>query len=184
MTGPNTHTDDYLVELLTTDSDKAIDLIFRQYYKMCHLSAIRIVKDEHIAEDIVQEVFMGLWKKRGQHVIKTALKAYLKRSVVNRSLNHIRDLKIKFDEEDKIPNLSSMEQGALKGLETDELEAKINEAINSLPERCRVVFTLSRFENMSYQKIADELQISIKTVENQISKALKMLRIVINPYLK
>ena len=184
MNRPNTHTDEDLIELLQTDSDKAIDLIFRQYYKICHLSAIRIVKDEHIAEDIVQEVFLELWKKRGRHIINTALKAYLRRSVVNRSLNYIRDLKIKFDEEDKIPNISSKEQGALKGLETDELEVKINEAINKLPERCRVVFTLSRFEDMSYQQIADELHISIKTVENQISKALKLLRVAIKPYLK
>ncbi len=184
MTNPHSHTDEDLIALLQTDSDKAIDLIFRQYYKICHLSAIRIVKDEHIAEDLVQEVFLELWKKRGRHVINTALKAYLRRSVVNRSLNYIRDLKIKFDEEDKIPNTSSSEEGALKGLETEELEAKIHHAINGLPERCRVVFTLSRFEDMSYQQIADELNISIKTVENQISKALKILRVAVNPYLK
>jgi len=184
MADPHTHTDDDLIAMLQTDSDKAIDLIFRQYHKICHISAIRIVKDKHVAEDIVQDVFLELWKKRGRYVINTALKAYLRRSVVNRSLNYIRDLKIVFDEEDKIPNTSVREEGALKGLETEELGIKINEAINRLPERCRIVFTLSRFEEMTYQQIADQLNISIKTVENQISKALKQLRIAIKPYLE
>ncbi len=183
MAEPPPYDDDELVALLQTDADKAIDLIFRQHYKICHLSALRIVKDEHIAEDLVQEVFLELWRKRTKHQINTSLKAYLRRSAVNRSLNYIRDQKIKFDDEDKVPQTTEDYSSALKMMETNELQGHIDRAIDTLPERCRVVFSLSRFEEMSYKEIAEKLDISIKTVENQISKALKILRNILGPHL-
>lgn len=183
MAEPPAYDDEELIALLQTDADRAIDLIFRQHYKTCHLSALRIVKDEHIAEDLVQEVFLELWRKRTKHQINTSLKAYLRRSAVNRSLNYIRDLKIKFDDEDKLPHKAENQTSALKMMETNELQGHIDRAIDSLPERCRVVFSLSRFEEMSYKEIAEKLDISIKTVENQISKALKILRNILGPHL-
>jgi len=177
------YSDEELLSLLQADSEKAIDLIFRLHCKGCHLSALRIVKDQHVAEDLVQEVFLELWKKRSKLQINTSLKAYLRRSAVNRSLNYIRDLKMKYDDEDKIPNVATNEVGALKGLETEELQGHIDRAINALPERCRIVFTLSRYEHMSYKEIGARLDISTKTVENQISKALKLLRVALGPYI-
>ena len=143
---------------------------------MCHKSAIRILKDEHLAEDITQDVFLELWKKRDIRQINTALKAYLRRSVMNRCLNYIRDQKMAFEEEDKLPEWPSSNSDALANMETGELEQSLQKAIEALPDRCRIVFNLSRFENLSYRQIADQLEISIKTVENQISKALRLLR--------
>ncbi|MEL6864763.1 MAG: sigma-70 family RNA polymerase sigma factor, partial [Bacteroidota bacterium] len=121
------------------------------------------------------------WKKRHRINIQTSLKAYLKRAAVNKSLNYIRDQKIKFEEVGKAPVLSTKSHNAQ--LEAKELQEQINLAVNALPERCRIIFSLSRFEEMSYQEIANTLQISTKTVENQISKALKILRQAIGPYL-
>ena len=179
MTDFHSQTDDQLIALLQTDSDLAIDWIFRRYYPMCRIAAIRILKDEHLAEDITQDVFLELWKKREERQINIALKAYLRRSVMNRCLNHIRDQKMAFDDEEKLPEWPSTASNALSNLETGELEQTLQKAIDDLPERCRIIFTLSRFEELKYQEIADQLHISIKTVENQMSKALRVIRLAL-----
>ncbi len=176
MTERTSITDEQLTQMLRTDSDQAIDLIFRKYYGMCRAAALRIVKDVHLAEDLTQDVFLELWRKRADRQINTALKAYLRRSVVNRCLNYIRDRKMAFDEDPNLPEWPDTQTDALSKMETSELEKKLMGAIDALPERCRIVFNLSRFEEMSYQQIATELEISVKTVENQISKALRLLR--------
>lgn len=179
MTDFKSYSDEQLIALLQTDSDLAIDWIFRRYYPMCRKAALRILKDEHLAEDLTQDVFLELWKKREKRQINTALKAYLRRSIMNRCLNYIRDQKMAFDDEDKLPEWPSSASDALTNIETEELEQTLQKAIDALPERCRIVFTLSRFEDMSYQQVADHLGISIKTVENQISKALRLLRLAV-----
>lgn len=109
------------------------------------------------------------------------MKAYLKRAAVNRTLNFIRDNKITFEGEEELPILKGKITGASAKMEADELQEMINRAIDGLPERCRMIFLLSRFEDMSYNEIAQKLDISVKTVENQISKALKILREVLGP---
>ncbi len=176
---PDIHsqTDEQLIALLQTNSDLAIDWIFRRYYPMCRTAAIRILKDEHLAEDITQDVFLELWKKREVRQINIALKAYLRRSVMNRCLNYIRDKKMAFEDEEKVPEWPSTDSNALSELEAGELEQSLQKAIDGLPERCRIIFTLSRFEDLKYQQIADQLGISIKTVENQMSKALRVIRL-------
>lgn len=172
-----------LLALLKKDPDKGIELIFRQYYGYVCQAVYRILADQSLVEDLSQEVFLELWRKRKKLVIKTSLRAYLRRSAVNRSLNFIRDQKINFDEDSDDLVLTSQFPGSLENLEAKELEALIDKAIDQLPERCRLVFVLSRFHEMSYQQIADELKISVKTVENQISKALKYLRQALGPHL-
>ena len=170
------YSDTELLQLLQTDSDRAIDLLFRTHYADLCRAVYRIIPDTNLVEDLAQEVFYELWKKRDKIVINTSIMAYLRRAARNKALNFIRDKKIKFEEEEKIPDLTSSEINSIQQLEVAELQEKIDQAIDQLPERCRLVFTLSRFEEMTYQQIADELSISIKTVENQISKALKLLR--------
>jgi RNA polymerase sigma-70 factor, ECF subfamily len=179
MTEFHSQTDEQLIALLQSNSNLAIDWIFRRYYPMCLKAALRILKDGYLAEDITQDVFMELWKKRDERQINIALKAYLRRSVTNRCLNYIRDQKMVFDEEDKLPEWPASGTSALNNLEVAELEQSLQKAIDELPERCRIVFTLSRFEEMKYQEIADQLNISIKTVENQISKALRLIRLAL-----
>lgn len=134
-------------------------------------------------EDIAQDVFYELWKKRARLTIKTSLKAYLRRAAMNKALNFIRDQKIKFDDEEKQAPLESKIPSINQKLEAAELQQLIDQVIDDLPERCRVVFVLSRFEEMSYNEIAKQLDISSKTVENQISKALKILRVRLGDYL-
>lgn len=175
--------DHEILSLVHTDKEKAINALFKQYYNyMCH-AVYKIIADSVTVEDVVQEVYYELWRKIDKIQIQTSLKAYLRRAAINKALNHIRDQKIKFDEEEKIHELDlvSREEGQ-QNLELQELQDVINAAIDSLPERCRIVFSMSRFENMSYKEIAQSLDISIKTVENQISNALKILRSSVYPY--
>ncbi len=176
------NTDEELLKLLETDRDKAIELLFRQYYSLVTYAVYRVLPDRSVAEDLAQEVFFDLWRKREKLNITTSLKAYLRRAAVNRTLNHIRDKKMNFEDEEKIPELRSKAATIFQKLEAEELQKKINEAVDSLPERCRAVFSLSRFEEMSYKEIAAKLDISVKTVENQISKALSIMRTALGPF--
>lgn len=143
---------------------------------------LRIIPDAGVAEDLGQEVFFELWKKRERLQIKTAVKAYLRRSATNKALNYIRDNKIVFADEERAPQQTSKQVSAQQHIEKEELEQIIQSAIDNLPDRCRVAFNLSRFEYKSYQEIADVMGVSIKTVENQIGKALKILRKVVAPF--
>lgn len=178
------YSDKELLQLLETDRDRAIELLFRQYYSLVTYAVYRVLPDRAVAEDLAQEVFFDLWKKRERLNIKTSLKAYLRRAAVNRTLNHIRDKKMNFAEEETIPELRSHAATINQKLDAEELQLKIDEAVDSLPERCRAVFSLSRFEEMSYKEIASKLDISVKTVENQISKALSVMRTALGPFMR
>ncbi len=167
--------DQRILEIFKTDQKKALEIIFDKYYEYLVKEVYFIIKDIGQSEDVVQELFMDLWKK--QHLldkVTSSLKYYLKRAAVNRSLNKIKQQKY-FYKELEFSDLSvSFEPN--NHLEYRELENRINYLINSLPNACRTVFILSRTEQKSYKEIAEELSISIKTVENQIGKALKFLR--------
>ncbi len=176
-------TDQELLNLLRTDGDRAMEVLFKNYYSYICSVVYKILPDANLVEDLTQEVFYELWRKREVIHISTSLGAYLRRSAVNRTLNYIRDQKIKFDEEEKIDLGHSTPAKGQTNVEAEELQALINEAVDSLPERCRIVFALSRYEEMTYKEIAAELDISVKTVENQISKALRILRQKLDPYI-
>lgn len=176
------HTDKELLELLEKDSEQALTLIFRNYYGYLCKVIYKLIPDSNLAEDLSQEVFFELWRKRGQLQVNISLKAYLRRAAVNRALNFIRDRKIRLTDENPYPADSGQVHAGQK-MEVDELQQHIDAAIDGLPERCRIVFVLSRFEDMSYNEIAGALDISVKTVENQISKALKQLRETLAPFL-
>lgn len=176
-------TDDEILDLLNRGEEQGIELVFRQYYAYICRAVYKIIPDANLVEDLAQEVFYELWRKRGRLQIATSLKGYLRRSAVNRALNYIRDQRIKFDEVERAPVQKSSLPTAPQRMDAAELQVKIDKAIDELPERCRIVFVLSRFEEMSYREIAEQLDISAKTVENQVSKALKLLRQALGPYL-
>ena len=156
----------------------------RKEFKGLVYFSMKYVKDMDAARGIVQDAFIMLWDKRDSMDMARNPKSYLTTTIYTRSLNYLRDNK-KFDKniiefEELVDSGSQSADSALLG---KELKAKIDEAINELPEKCREVFLLSRSENMKYQQIADTLQISVKTVEAQMSKALAHLRSRLGPYL-
>lgn len=156
---------------------KTFEEHFRKNFKGLCFFALQYLKDHDLAKEIVQESFVSLWEKRDTIDPAGSLKSYLSTTVKNRCINYLRDHK-KFDRsliefEGLDPYNNYMEQDHLVA---EELKTKIEEATNELPEKCREVFLKNRHEHMKYQEIADELNISIKTVEAQMSKALKHMR--------
>lgn len=170
------HTDEEILELLEKQDGKGMEMLFKKYYQPLCLSGYRYIKDKQKVEDIVQELFYELWKKRANINIQSSLGPYLRTAIRNRSLNFIKGQRIDFADEDELKSFTSNESSTQEDLETTELETFINKVIDSLPEKCRMVFVLSRIDELSYKEIAEKLDISTKTVENQISKALKILR--------
>ncbi len=174
--------DSEFLRLLSTDGDKAMRYLYDEYYTSMCYAVYRVLPDRNAAEDIVQEVFLEVWNKREKLNVTSSLKSYLRRACVNRTLNHIRNKKIKFEEEETASVIPDDGIRAQRSMEVDELKTEIRSAIDELPEKCRIVFSMSRYEEMSYKEIAEKLEISIKTVENQISKALKYLRNALSEY--
>lgn len=177
------YTNDELVALFQKDKEHAIEVLFRNYYKYVCGVLYPVLKEKTVIEDVAQDVFYDLWRKREKLDINTSLSAYLKRAAINKALNHIRDQRMKFDDYAEMPQMKSKELNSQRKIELNELEVLVKSSIDKLPERCRIIFSLSRYEKMSYREIAKHLDISVKTVENQISKALKELRIHLKPYL-
>ena len=168
---------------LANDDKKAYEIIFKAYYQSVYLSALRITKDANVAKDAAQEVFLELWKNRYKLNISSSLKAYLCRGAVNRSLNLIKSRNRHAGQDlTTIVEPSSNTSTPEKLTEANELKNKIQNTIDNLPARCRQVFVLSRYEGKKYKEIAALLGISVKTVENQMLKALKTLRKTVAEY--
>jgi len=159
---------------------KEFEELFRNYFTPLMAFSRRILGNEDDAREVVHQVFINLWEKRGELDLSASLKSYLFTSVNNRSLNAIRDRK-KFSSEE-VPERAG-EWDVSEQIEALELEEKIRAAIETLPERCREVFELNRFKGLRYREIASQLDISVKTVENQMTKALKILREQLGKYL-
>jgi RNA polymerase sigma-70 factor (ECF subfamily) len=160
--------------------EHSFEKLFREYFSPLMAFARKILGDEDDAREVVHQVFIKLWERRSEIDMSTSLKSYLFTAVNNRSLNMIRDRK-KFSSEE-VPEQSG-EWDVSAELESMELEDRIRASISTLPERCREIFELNRFDGLSYGEIARELDISVKTVENQMTKALKILREQLSRYL-
>ena len=161
-----------LLQNLKNGDSKAFDEIFRTHYQVLCRFSMKIVKEKENAEEIVQDLFFHLWEKRSTLSINISLKSYLFRSVYNNSvrLTKFTNLHDIIDEKQ-----NSVNEEFTDLLEQTEIETKIYKTIDELPEQCRKIFNMSRFEELKYREIAEKLNISIKTVETQMSRALKYL---------
>jgi RNA polymerase sigma-70 factor (ECF subfamily) len=173
--------DDVLLDLLKEDNKEAFDVIYMRYWERLYFYLIKAIKDTEEAEDILQEVFVSLWKRRSNLDDIGSLSAYLFSCVRYSGFRYIRN-EIKkndfrkswsflFREED---NLSEMQLAA------NELSRVLNKEIDKLPVKMREVFVLSRKDELSYKEIAYKLNISDKTVKKQINNALKHLHLKLN----
>lgn len=158
-------------------------MIFRDYYKPLVQYGTTILQDADETEDIVQQVFVSVWEKRTQLDIHTSVRALLYKAVHNACLNRIKHYKVRAVHAREWKATQSGEADASDHLQADELNRRINSAIEMLPEQCRKIFRMSRFEQLKYQEIADRLGLSVKTVENQMGKALKVIRESLKDYL-
>ena len=155
-------------------------LFFRFHKVLCNF-ANNIVNDRNNAEDIVQDVFLNLWKNRDSIDWESPMKGYLYKATYNGALNWLEKNKrvVRYDEKIGEPNANVVELS----LDADELQQRIEQAINTLPPKCKAIFVLNRHEEMKYKQIAEHLNISIKTVETQMSIALDKLRKELKAYL-
>jgi RNA polymerase sigma-19 factor, ECF subfamily len=173
-----------LALLLSKRDEAAFEQVFKTYYRNLHAYAFTMLKDEAEAEEMVQQVFFKLWERSDHLSFSGSIAAYLYRAVHNESLNFLKHQKVKTSHQMHVAySMKNKSEQAQPKMLKNELENKLREALNELPEQCRTVFQLSRFEDMKYKEIADKLEISVKTVENHMGKALKLLRIKLVDFL-
>jgi RNA polymerase sigma-70 factor (ECF subfamily) len=172
------------IQLHTESGTAVFEDVFKSHFKNLHAYAFTIVKDDIIAEEMVQQVFYKIWERKAHLSIQTSLTAYLYRSVYHESLNHIKHQKVKTAYQSyATTRMNQQSDNAAKKVLLGELEGRLRQALQELPEQCRTIFQMSRFEELKYQEIADRLGLSIKTVENQMGKALKLMRLKLVDFL-
>jgi RNA polymerase sigma-70 factor (ECF subfamily) len=158
--------------------------VFKSHFKSLHAYAFTMVKDDVVAEELVQQVFYKIWERKAHLNIQTSLTAYLYRAVYHESLNHLKHQKVKTAYQSYASaSMKHQSDNAEKKVLLSELEGRLRNALQELPEQCRTIFQMSRFEELKYQEIADRLGLSIKTVENQMGKALKLMRLKLVDFL-
>lgn len=158
----------------------AFEAIFRAYHPRLCSFALRYVNDPHIAQDVVQDLFLNLWQKRRRLEVRTSLRAYLFAALRNRLLNKSASLKVeqKWFQQGELEGLAIADAAPLSDtlLATGDTTTIVRAAVDSLPPGCRAVVRLRFEEDMSYAEIADALGIAPKTVENHLARARKLLR--------
>ncbi len=175
---------DNFYNALQNNNHKVFDQLFMDYYVNLCRFAYTYLKDREASEEIVQEIFISLWEYRESININTSIRAYLYTSVKNRSLNYLRNEKTRIGHENEFASEQVSKVNELINFcEHEELHTLINDSINDLPKQCRNIFNLSRNEGLTYNDIAHQLNLSPKTVENQMGIALKKLRSKLAPYL-
>jgi RNA polymerase sigma-70 factor, ECF subfamily len=173
-----------LITTLKAGDISAFEMLFKTYYQPLCNYAYSFVQDRDEAEEIVQGIFMSVWEKKDNLAIHTGVKPYLYAMVRNASLNVLKHEKIK--QQHATMELAVAErsvESVTRTVMASELETRIYKALDKLPEQCRLVFKLSRFEELKYSEIAEQLSISVKTVENQMGKALRIMREQLKDYL-
>ena len=152
-----------------------IEQLFRTHYSSLCRTVYPIVRDQDTAEDIVQDVFMKIWRNQTALDTDQPVKAYLFRAAINTALNFLEKNKKNAPWDDTLTDQYGV-NSTEEDLAYQETEQKIAYALEQLPPKCKVVFSLSRFEEMSYAEIAGHLDISVKAVEKHMGKALRIMR--------
>jgi RNA polymerase sigma-70 factor, ECF subfamily len=164
-------------------SYQAFEKLFREHnHALCNL-AYNLLRDKDAAKDVVQEVFLKLWKNKNTLVFGEQIKHYLFRATAHTAMNHIRFNKkiIRMEDHEGLLNVAAASD--THEVSFKELEIRVREAIDRLPAKCKAIYILSRQEGLKYQEIADTLELSVKTVENQMGIALEKLRNDLKPFL-
>lgn len=163
--------------MLNIPSDKVeFELLFKEHYPGMVLFANRFIQDRDAAKDIAQQVFINIYEKKDSLNISGSIKGYLFQATKNRALNYIKQKKVQEKHKTNFKALNPDIAEENDALELAQLSEAINELIENLPPKCQLIFKMNRFEGKKNKVIAEELSISIRTVETQISKALKLLR--------
>ncbi|MFT7198366.1 MAG: RNA polymerase sigma-70 factor (ECF subfamily) [Marinoscillum sp.] len=169
-------------QLINLQDEKLFENLFKEHYNSLVHFAKKYVNDDDDAEEVVHQLFTRLWVNNQSININSSIQSYLFGAMRNACMNYLKHVKVKnaYGDHVRLTHSSSVQ---IDFLELDELNSTIRNALDKIPEKCREVFELSRYEGEKYQEIADTLNVSIKTVEKQMSKALKILRDELSEYL-
>jgi RNA polymerase sigma-70 factor (ECF subfamily) len=172
-----TTTDHELIVLITQDNREAFTVLYQRYWDKVFAVAVHRLGDIHEAEEVVQEIFLSLWARRNSLQLTHGLATYLSVAVKYKVINHLaRQHRRQLHLDELVNTVPVTLNNTTEWLNEKELRTQLDKCIDSLPEKCRIVFLLSREENKTYAEIATELNISQKTVEAHMSKALSTLR--------
>lgn len=169
--------DQQLIDYLKEGNHFAFNEIYKRFWRMSINTAFQRLKSKEMAEEVVQEVFVSLFIRRASIQLKSSLEAYIRLAIKNRIIDAFRAQKSQ--EQLQIAEANNEEPSPAQpdeALEYKELRDKIKSSTDKLPEKCREVFLMSRFEHLSHQEISDRTGISISTVKKHINKALKILK--------
>jgi RNA polymerase sigma-70 factor (ECF subfamily) len=165
------------IERIQAGDHQAFETLFKEYYLPLTRFAWRYVKSKAIAEEIVQDVFADLWDNRGDWGIDHSVRSYLYKTVKNESLNHLKHQKVEekydgiwMDQKEK-PRINFDYE-----LREEQIKEAVKEAVEDLPRRAKMTYKLHRHDGLTYHEIAEVMEISVKTVESQMTRTLKTLR--------
>lgn len=169
--------DNNILIRLREGDKKALTILYNNYWRPLYISSFNLLKDKEVCEEIIQDVFIEIWNKRADIQIKVSLKSYLYACVrykVFAEFRKSKDLPIALYEDlnNRFQYTSPETQ-----MMHEELKQQVSLVVESLPEKCKLVFKLSRIEQLSHKEISEQLNVSTKTIENHITKALKILRL-------
>ena len=169
--------DSEIIRRIRQGDKQEFEKLFRSSYVSLVRYAKTILKDHDTAEEIVQDLFFRLWQDRVNLAIESSLNGYLFRSVHNRSLHFIEHQKVVDRHAGEIAaSADQTSEPVTEAIYYSELQSKVARVLERLPERCSVIFRMSRFEGLKYNEIAEKLSVSLKTVEANMGKALKEFR--------
>jgi len=169
--------DEGLLQMFNNRDEKALVLIYEKYWEIMFVAANNIIKDKAICEDLIQDVFVVLWTKRDTIYIKKSIKSYLYTSTVYKVYSYLRKNKNFITEEFLLEyNNKSKRLNPEGELIYKELVAHLDAVVETLTPKCKIVYKLSREDQLSHKEIAEKLSISQRTVESHISNALKVIR--------
>lgn len=179
------YSDKHIIKKISQGDIHLFEMLFKQYYKLLCQFGLKYLKNLDEAEEVVQDVFYQVWKNRNQLKITKSVQSYLYTAVKNNCLQKIRvrSLDIKYENYYKAQYTNDSISPA-EEMDAKELGIAINKALNTLPEKSRIIFKMSRYDGLKYHEIAKKLSVSIKTVEASMGKALKHFRTHLKDYAK
>ncbi len=174
--------DRYISERIASGDKKTFEGVFKEYYTQLVLFARNYIDQIEDAEEIVQQLFFNLWNKRKTLSINQSIKSYLYNSVRNNCFDFLKHEKVKAQYAGVVRRQQTYENNSTNKLIEKETISKVYQAVEMLPEKTKMIFKMNRFEGLKYREIAEKLDISQKTVENQMGIALKKLREMLKDY--
>lgn len=173
--------EDKIWQAIQQKDGQSFEVYYKDHYKFFFLAAYQYLDDHFLAREVVNDIFVKIWQDADKLSVQTSLKSYVYRAVVNRCLN---ELDKRQRDRRRQQRMGPQSEGFVesKEMEDNELKVRLYKAIDELPDQCRKVFRMSRFEELRQQEIADRLGISIKTVKNHITYALRELNRVLEEW--